>query len=190
MEGIHAINTGKLESFSEEQLVDCVRLCHGCEGGMYNIVFDHYAKHNNAYSESAWPYTSGTGKEHACSAPRSGQTTFRTTGNKNVTPESVSAMKEALTTQPVSVAIQADAHGVHSFQSYKGGVYDDPGCGTQLDHAVLLVGYGSEKGKEYWILKNSWNTTWGEKGYMKLAVGKDGPGFCGVMMQAAVPLSR
>lgn len=99
-------------------------------------------------------------------------------GNKNITPQSVDAMKEALSEKPVSVAIQADAHGVATFQGYKGGIYDDPDCGTQLDHAVNLVGFGKEGGREYWILRNSWNTVWGEEGYMKLAI-KGGLGTCG-----------
>lgn len=85
--------------------------------------------------------------------------------------------------QPVAVAIEADKL---VFQLYNGGVFDSSKCGTNLDHAVLLVGYGSENGQEYFILKNSWDTTWGEEGYMRIAV-EDGAGICGVQLDALYP---
>jgi len=96
----------------------------------------------------------------------------------------VNALKAALEIQPVSVAIQANQR---SFQAYKSGVFDGT-CGTSLDHAVLLVGYGSEAGKDYWIMKNSWNTVWGEEGYMRMVIDGDGPGQCGVMMDPVRPI--
>ena len=71
---------------------------------------------------------------------------------------------------------------------YKSGIFDSADCGTELDHAVLLVGYGrSESGQEYWIMRNSWAETWGEGGYMKMAIGEDGPGICGVMKAPLYP---
>jgi hypothetical protein len=85
----------------------------------------------------------------------------------DVTPQSVSQMKAALSKQPLAVAIEADQP---SFQSYTSGVFNDASCGTTLDHAVLAVGYGTDAttGLDYWLIKNSWNTTWGDKGYIKL----------------------
>lgn len=106
-----------------------------------------------------------------------------TKGAQAVEQNNVAALKEALSQQPVSVAIQADQR---TFQLYKSGVFDDEDCGTALDHAVLLVGYGKEDGKEFWIMKNSWNTVWGEEGYMKMAI-HDGAGMCGVQMDAWYP---
>ena len=87
-------------------------------------------------------------------------------------------MKAALNKAPLAVAIEADKP---IFQNYKSGVLDDTSCGTTLDHAVLAVGYGTDEtsGKEYWLVKNSWNTTWGDKGYIKLAI-VDGVGICGI----------
>lgn len=80
----------------------------------------------------------------------------------------------------MSVAIEADKF---KFQAYKSGVFDDPNCGTNLDHAVLLVGYGTDStGQEYWLMKNSWGSSWGDDGYMKMASIGDGPGTCGVQM--------
>ena len=89
-------------------------------------------------------------------------------------------MKAALTLQPLSVSIEADKR---VFQTYTSGVLDSTECGTQLDHAVLAVGYGNDadSGLDYWLVKNSWNTTWGDQGYIKLAI-VDGEGICGVQM--------
>ena len=88
--------------------------------------------------------------------------------------------------QPVSVAIEADSL---VFQFYGGGIIDSARCGTDLDHGVLIVGYGEEKGKMYWILKNSWGPDWGENGYFRIARSEstNDPGICGVAMQPAFP---
>merc|ERR1719246_24817 len=145
MEGMWKINHGSLISLSEEQLVQCVNLCYGCNGG---------------------------------------NTEVKTSGSSNVTANSVSAMKTALATQPVSIAIEADQS---SFSAYQSGVFDNTSCGTALDHAVLLVGYGSENGQEYYLMKNSWGTSWGEAGYMKMAIIGNGPGICGCQMQGNFP---
>ena len=95
-------------------------------------------------------------------------------------------MKAALNTQPLAVAIEADKM---VFQTYKSGVLSSPKCGTKLDHAVLAVGYGTEEGQDYWLVKNSWNTTWGDKGYIKLAM-DDSDGACGVQMDPNQPTSN
>ena len=84
--------------------------------------------------------------------------------------------------QPVAIAIEADKM---SFQFYRSGVYSSSNCGTNLDHGVLLVGYGEEDGKKYWKVKNSWGTSWGDDGYIKIL--RDG-GLCGVEMQPSVAL--
>ena len=88
--------------------------------------------------------------------------------------------------QPVSVGVDAKAD---HFQHYKSGVVTGS-CGTKLDHAVLVVGYGSEVGKngkavQYWLIKNSWGEKWGEKGYVKLQRGIGGKGQCGILTTAA-----
>ena len=95
-------------------------------------------------------------------------------------------MMTALSKQPVSIAIQADQK---DFQLYKSGVFTGA-CGTQLDHGVLTVGYGSEDGGDYYLVKNSWSETWGDGGYIKLGRGKqynNGDGQCGMLLQASYP---
>jgi cathepsin L len=90
-------------------------------------------------------------------------------------------MQAALATQPLAVSIEADKM---VFQTYTSGVLNSTKCGTNLDHAVLAVGWGHDttSGLDYWLVKNSWNTTWGDKGYIKLAI-VDGAGICGVQME-------
>ncbi len=87
---------------------------------------------------------------------------------------------------PVSVAIEADQS---SFQSYSGGVLTSA-CGSSLDHGVLVVGYGTDNGQKYWKIKNSWGSTWGEEGYIRISRGNndnDGAGQCGVLSQPSYP---
>jgi len=93
-------------------------------------------------------------------------------------------LENAVAKGPVSVAIEADTF---VFQLYGGGIISDDGCGTALDHGVLVVGYGSDNGSDYWILKNSWGAGWGEKGFFRIAKGGDGPGICGLQMSASYP---
>jgi C1A family cysteine protease len=103
-------------------------------------------------------------------------------------------MMTALAQQPVSVAIEADQS---SFQLYKSGVFTGS-CGTNLDHGVLLVGYGTMNGLDYYIMKNSWgSSSWGDQGYMYMGKGNDpasgkpyngGKGQCGVLMQGVYPV--
>jgi cathepsin L len=99
----------------------------------------------------------------------------------NVTADNISQMKAALAVQPLAVSIEADKY---AFQAYQSGVLDSTKCGTSLDHAVLTVGWGTDtaSGLDYWLVKNSWNTTWGDQGYIKLAI-VDGKGICGVQME-------
>jgi len=94
----------------------------------------------------------------------------------DVLANNVAQMKAAVAQQPVSVVIQADQA---VFQQYVSGIFDNVKCGTSTDHATLVVGYGSDAGQEYWLMKNSWGTVWGDEGYMKLAI-VDGEGICGI----------
>merc|ERR1712151_301912 len=105
-------------------------------------------------------------------------------GYKDVKANSKEDLMSAVSQQPVSIAL--DGAG-SAFQSYKSGVLSGS-CGSQLDHGVLAVGYGTESGTDYWLVKNSWGTAWGMDGYAKLLRGKNSAGECGILMQASYPL--
>ena len=93
-------------------------------------------------------------------------------------------MKAGLAQRPISVSLEADKT---VFQQYTSGIFDSSSCGDTLDHATLLVGYGSENGTEYWIMKNSWGTGWGEDGYMRLQIVPGGKGICGIQIEPLYP---
>ena len=181
MEGAYQIATGKLQSFSEEDLVQCDKNGDsGCQGGLMDNAFEWIQK-NGICTEGSYPYTSGSGTTGTC---QKGCTPVATnTGHSDVPAKDETALKSAVAQHPVSVAIEADKS---AFQLYKSGVLDSTGCGTQLDHGVLVVGYGtdSSSSKDYWKVKNSWGATWGEEGYIRMVRGKN---MCGVASQASYP---
>ena len=92
-------------------------------------------------------------------------------------------MKAAVAQAPISVSIEADRS---VFQQYTSGVFDSAQCGTRTDHATLVVGYASDSDGEYWIMKNSWGTFWGESGYMRLRI-QDGVGVCAIQSSPVYP---
>ena len=91
----------------------------------------------------------------------------------------------SIQTAPTSIAIEADKT---VFQHYTSGVLNSEACGTNLDHGVLAVGYGSENGQDYYLVKNSWGTSWGDKGFIKIANNGDGKGICGIQSQPVRPI--
>jgi len=178
-EGAWAIKTGNLIDLSEEQLVDCATGMqygsHGCNGGQMEGAFK-YLIQNGQCDLSEYPYNPDkTNDCKSCTQVAHFDTCY------NVKPNDQNSLKSAVAQQPVSVAIEADTQ---YFQSYSGGILDSPICGTTLDHGVLIVGYGEENGLKYWLLKNSWSTTWGEEGYFKIlrSDSSNDPGVCGVAM--------
>jgi C1A family cysteine protease len=82
---------------------------------------------------------------------------------------------------PVAVAM----HTSKLFYSYKSGIYNEANCPINVTHAVLIVGYGTENGVDYWIVKNSWGPGWGESGYFRIARGTN---KCGIASYATYPV--
>ena len=193
LEGAVFIQTGKLYSLSEQQLVDCDTFKnggkdHGCNGGLMDNAFAWVDKNNGLCLEADYPYVSGT--TQTAGTCKSGCLTVQSSDVKtyvDVVPNSDDAFKMAVSKQPVSVAIEADQR---EFQLYQSGVFTGT-CGTNLDHGVLAVGYGSDNGVDYYRVKNSWSTSWGEKGYIRLGRGakyNNGAGQCGILMSASYPV--
>jgi cathepsin L len=178
MESAHFLKTGELLSLSEQQVVDCDSTSYGCNGGWEDHAFAYAEKHGLAL-ESEYPYTARDG---TCKQKTGG---VEVSGYKDVTPDSIDALKSAIATQPTSVTIEADQY---CFQLYHSGVLDDPSCGTNLDHAVVAVGYGHDasNGKDYYIVRNSWGSSWGDQGYIKIAM-ESGAGICGIQEQSSFP---
>uniref|UniRef100_A0A6C0DSI7 Peptidase C1A papain C-terminal domain-containing protein n=1 Tax=viral metagenome TaxID=1070528 RepID=A0A6C0DSI7_9ZZZZ len=193
LEGIYSIVNKKLVSFSEQQLVDCDILRnggkdHGCNGGLMDNAFSWIGKNDGLCSEADYPYVSGTTMDKGTC-----QTKCKNVENSiiidfvDVQPSSDDAMMKALSKQPVSIAIQADQR---EFQLYKSGVFTGE-CGSKLDHGVLAVGYGTLNGINYYKVKNSWSTAWGDNGFILLGRGKEynkGDGQCGMLLQGSFPI--
>merc|ERR1712039_554975 len=173
LEGAWQIGTGTLTSMSEQQLVDCSKANNGCGGGNMETGFQ-YQEGVNVATESSYPYTARDGSckssGYSTAVPRGGVTGYRSVS------ASTSGLKSALNTGPVSVAIEADQN---SFQGYTGGVITS-GCGTSLDHGVTAVGYTDS----YFIVKNSWGSSWGNNGYVY--IGSSG-NVCGIHSDASYP---
>lgn len=187
LEGANFLSSGKLVSLSEQELVSCSNAegNMGCNGGLMDNAFKWIEKDNKGLaSEDDYPYRSGSGNVPACEKNHKNVVDVKTF--TDVEANSPTALLAAVTKQPVSIAIEAD---MSAFQFYNSGVIKKGSCGTNLDHGVLLVGYGTENDTDYWLVKNSWSTSWGDEGYVKIErnMKTKGPGTCGIQMKASYP---
>jgi len=186
VEGINQIVTGNLTSLSEQELVDCdTSYNQGCNGGLMDYAFQFIIDNGGLDSEDDYPYTANDG---SCDAYRKNAHVVTIDSYEDVPENDEKSLKKAAAHQPISVAIEASGR---AFQFYESGVFTST-CGTQLDHGVTLVGYGSESGKDYWIVKNSWGKSWGEKGFIRLQRNIEGAstGMCGIAMEASYPVKK
>lgn len=186
MEGRNFLKNGTLVSLSEQQFVDCAGAQgnQGCSGGLMDQAFT-YAKDNGINTEAEYPYK---GRDGTCTAKATG---VKVPNFADVKTNSPTQLKAAVAEGPVSIAL--DGAGL-PFQFYFGGIIRHL-CGTSLDHGVLIVGYGSEASTlfgqtDFWIVKNSWGASWGEKGYLRIENNnKDGDaGVCGLNQQPSYPI--
>eukprot|EP00250_Pteridium_aquilinum_P006407 c16344_g1_i1 orf=145-1239(+) len=190
IEGAHAIATGKLVSLSEQELVSCALSNNGCDGGLMDPSFEWVIKNGGINTEDGYPYVSGNGRRSICSLLKIMKKTVSIDSYVDVTPNDENALMCAVAQQPVSVAINAAGY---DFQLYAGGVFsgtcsDDP---NDIDHAVLVVGYGSENGKDYWIVKNSWGEQWGLDGYVHIERSTgNSRGVCGIHSMPSYPVAK
>jgi C1A family cysteine protease len=194
-----AIKTGVLTKLSEQQIVDCSTIKNGgpnfgVGGGQIAPTFEWIGKVGGLCTEQAYPYVSGTtGKTGTCQKTCSKVSGSAVQSVVNVKPKSDADMMTALSKTVVTIAVEGDES---TFQLYKSGVFTGK-CGTTLDHAVALVGYGSQSGLDYYILRNSWGQSWGQSGYMLIGKGNDpatgkpynnGAGQCGLLMEGSYPV--
>jgi len=180
IEGASQIADGqhRLTPLSEQQLVDCATSTgnQGCNGGLMDWAFEWIIQNGGITTEKAYPYTAMDG---TCNTTV--KSVVSITGYTDVNGGDEAALAAAVALGPVSVAIEADQA---CFQFYTSGILNDPSCGTQLDHGVLAVGYGTQNGQDYWIVKNSWGQSWGMQGYILLARGVD---QCGISTEPSYP---
>ena len=167
LEGLSKLSGSKLENFSEQQLVDCAGVlygCQGCNGGLMDGAF-RYVKKEGITHEADYPYKAVKG---SCNKKVTKE--FKIKGYTDI--KTCDALVNALSARPISIAVDAT-----NWSPYKSGIFNN--CKTSLNHGVLLVGVSDD----FWVVKNSWGTTWGEKGFVRLARGNT----CGLCNQASYP---
>ncbi|KAK4753454.1 hypothetical protein SAY87_022252 [Trapa incisa] len=182
IEGINKIVTGSLVSLSEQELVDCDKSFNaGCGGGLMDYAYGFVINNGGIDTEEDYPYGA---REKTCNKDKLNRHVVTIDGYVDVPPRNEKLLLQAVASQPVSVGISG---GERAFQLYSEGIFTGP-CSTSLDHAVLIVGYGSKDGVDYWIVKNSWGRGWGMNGYVYMRRNSgDSEGLCGINTLASYP---
>ncbi|ONK56107.1 uncharacterized protein A4U43_C10F4200 [Asparagus officinalis] len=198
VEGISQIKTGNLISLSEQELLDCDTSSenNGCNGGHMAKAFEFIVNNEGLSADADYTYKGLTGPAKTCSSKSSFSHPVAISGYEDVPSNDEVALLKAVANQPVSVAVDAGSfalqfyssgiftgscgtnlsHASFALQFYSSGIFTGS-CGTNLSHAVTIVGYGTESdGTKYWIAKNSWGSSWGENGYIKMERDVDAEG--------------
>lgn len=191
LEGYLAIHFGTLVDLSEQQLIDCSLMYGnlGCLGGTMENAFEYIIGNGGLCSDMDYPYIGSYFDEFDCG--QNNCSSVKGTDIRNcytIAPYNETLLGLFLQQQPISIAIEA---GARTFQHYVSGIYSNPHCYTgELNHGVLLVGYDDSNIVPYYIIKNSWGTDWGDKGYMYIIRNpnnENGTGMCGLTLQSSFP---
>jgi cathepsin L len=192
LEGQQAKKTGKLTTLSEQNLVDCVKgeklpgddspCCMGCQGGLMNDAFQYMIdkQSGGVDTEASYPYT---GRAGTCTFDASKDGTKISKFTAIPQGDEAALLDAVAHVGPVSIAVDASI----GWQLYFGGIMHPTLCSSnpkKMDHGVAIVGYGTEKGTDYWIVRNSWGAMWGEHGYARIVRGKNA---CGLANAASYP---
>ncbi|KAI4296910.1 hypothetical protein L6164_036829 [Bauhinia variegata] len=180
VEGIYQIKTGNLIPLSEQQLLDCDTQNNGCLGGLMDKGYEYIIQNNGIASRDDYPYLgNSTGN---CDSEKAAKHAAQITDYAVVTGED--QLLQAVAKQPVAARVAVG----QAFQMYREGIFSGP-CGSRLNHEVTAVGYGtSEDGTKYWLMKNSWDEDWGEKGYIRMQMNVDNEGLCGIATHGSFPI--
>lgn len=183
VEGINKIKTNQLVSLSEQELVDCETDNNGCNGGLMENAYEFIKNNGGLTTENIYPYSARDGD---CDSSKMNSPVVTIDGYESVPENDENALMKAAANQPVSVGIDASGSDL---QFYSEGVFTGR-CGTELDHGVAVVGYGTTAdGTKYWIVKNSWGPEWGEQGYIRMQRMVGSPeGLCGIAKEASYPI--
>jgi hypothetical protein len=182
IEGVWFLAGNTLTSLSEQELVSCEKTDDGCNGGLQEDAFPFIIKKGGIAAEKAYPYTSGKGKTGKCKATKERPIAAKISKWNKVSSTSkgeADILKQLPQVGPITIGIDAGP-----MQDYDSGIDNPKKCKSSrgaLDHAVLVVGYGTENGKDYWKIKNSWAADWGEQGYYRIVRGVN---KCGLAMDA------
>lgn len=212
-----ALSTGLLFDLSPQQIAMCApnpNHCGGtggCQGATSEIAFDYVSGSNGLFQEFQYPYLSYYGQDAACNIPSGTSPKATINGYVELPVNNYTALMNSIA-QVGPIAVSVDAS---TWSAYKGGIFN--GCNQKnpdINHAVVLMGYGEENGQKYWLIRNSWSASWGEKGYIRIARsdnedskcgtdvtphdgnacdGQDDPqtvcGTCGVLFDSSYPLN-
>ncbi|XP_072924891.1 cathepsin K-like isoform X2 [Hemitrygon akajei] len=180
LEGQWAKKKKQLISLSEQNLLDCDTGSYGCRGGYMDSAYNAIIKLGGIESENTYPYT---GYQGVCRFQEN-NVVAKIRKYRNFKVDEVRLAKKVAKLGPLCVAIDASCH---SFQYYSQGVYYEPNCNQYgVNHAVLLIGYGTEENGQYWLVKNSWGTAWGDNGYIKMSRNQNNN--CGIIDYVVFPV--
>ncbi|KAK8880483.1 hypothetical protein M9Y10_003159 [Tritrichomonas musculus] len=182
VESIDCISNGSLLSLSEQSLVDCCFACFGCSGGNPYLAISYIVeKQGGKFNlETDYPYTGVLGNCHFDEYKKYGSVS----GYLSIATDDEDDLAEKVENNgPTSVSIDASSW---SFQLYESGIYDDNKCNKEaINHSIGCVGFGVEGDTKYWIIRNSWGTSWGEEGYMRMIWENN---ICGIASMAVVAI--